>query len=88
MDDFIITTTPNVEGYVIEKYCGIVSDSCFFLIYDQESFSELIKKAQLLGANAIVGLVINVYSNVSGSHGCDTNAENQAYGTAVRIRKK
>lgn len=26
MADFIVTTTPNVEGYMIEKYCGIVGE--------------------------------------------------------------
>ena len=80
MADFIVTTTPNVEGYMIEKYCGIVGEDYFIFNSDnmQESLSDMIDRAKQLGANAIVGLNIVV---------CDTRECNQAYGTAVRIRE-
>ena len=88
MNDFIITNTPNVEGYIIEEYCGIVYDEYF--CPDERSMrgalSGLMKQAQSLGANAIVGLVITVYPDVRGRY-TDTTVYNQAYGTAVSIRK-
>lgn len=84
MADFIVTTTPNVEGYMIEKYCGIVGEEYFIFNSDnmQESLSDMIDRAKQLGANAIVGLNIVVWSDTSVFKGC-----NQAYGTAVRIRE-
>lgn len=89
MADFIVTTTPNVEGYMIEKYCGIVGNDYFIFNSDnmQESLSDMIDRAKQLGANAIVGLNIVVWSDTSGFRGCDTRECNQAYGTAVRIRE-
>lgn len=88
--DFIVTTTPNIEGYTIEDYCGIVCDDffCFHNDNTEESLSDIIGKATKLGANAIVGLKIFSSSDVSGYNGCSTNIEYSAYGTAVRVTKK
>ena len=86
MTDFIITTTPNVEGYIIEKYCGIVGGNSvlpwdFYKDHNvQESLSDIIDKAKQLGANAIVGLNIIVWAD-------EGNESYQSYGTAVRIRE-
>lgn len=88
--DFIVTTTPNIEGYAIDEYCGIVCDDffCFHNDNTQESLSDIIEKAKKLGANAIVGLKMFSSSDVSGYSGCSTNIEYSAYGTAVRVTQK
>ena len=88
--DFIVTTTPNIEGYTIEEYCGIVLDESFNQYEEntRESLSDIVEKAKKLGANAIVGLRIVTASDVHGDYGCSTNLEYSVYGTAVRITKK
>ncbi|MBO4740630.1 MAG: heavy metal-binding domain-containing protein [Bacteroidales bacterium] len=88
--DFIVTTTPNIEGYAIEEYCGIVLDNSFNQYEEntRKSLSDIIEKAKRLGANAIVGLKIVTASYVHGDYGCSTDIEFSAYGTAVRVTQK
>ncbi len=79
----IITTTPNIEGYEIIEYLGIISGD-IDIVNEQD---EIIKLAYEKNADAVVGVTTSAYAEVSG----DIVMSSVHYittGTAVRIRKK
>lgn len=65
--DFIITTTNHIEGYDIEKYCGIIAVrkeyvDMYFDSYFERAKEDFIDKAKGLGANAVVGFRVDIVS--------------------------
>lgn len=103
----IVTTTPSVEGYRVERYCGLVHGETVNGInalkdigaglrnvfggrsagYEEElikarqdALDEMERRAQELGANAIIGLIVDVEAMGAGDM-----LVVSATGTAVQI---
>ena len=84
----IITTTPQIEGYEITEYLGLVGD--LDEVARLEGIIEVLEtEAAKLGADAVVGVAIHPAPGGGSGFGgsIDSNCC-YAYGTAVRIRKK
>ena len=79
----IITTTPNIEGYEITEYLGIVGGN-IDIIYGQD---ELVKLAEERNADAVVGIKSMSYVEVTGNV-ANSTIYYVTIGTAVKIRKK
>lgn len=79
----IITTTPNIEGYEIIEYLGIISGD-IDIVYEQD---EIIKLAYEKNADAVVGVTTSAYVEVSDIV-TTSHVHYITTGTAVRIRKK
>ncbi len=97
-DDLMVSTTPQLEGYRIERYIGVVFGDAIF----DAAFSKLeahfardravavhsmARKAREIGANAVVGLSFNCGSfqrQGSNREICTISV----YGTAVRVRSR
>jgi uncharacterized protein YbjQ (UPF0145 family) len=79
----IITTTPNIEGYEIIEYLGIISGD-IDIVNEQD---EIIKLAYEKNADAVVGVTTSAYVEVSDIV-TTSSVHYITTGTAVRIRKK
>ena len=79
----IITTTPNIEGYEITEYLGIVGGD-IDIIYGQD---ELVRLAEEKNADAVVGVMSMPYVEVQGAV-TGSSVYQITIGTAVKIRKK
>jgi len=94
--DLIVSTTPQLEGYAVERYIGVVSgDVVFDATYTrlEQNFARdramavhsMVRKAREIGANAVIGLSFNCGSfqrQGTKKEVCSISA----YGTAVKIR--
>jgi uncharacterized protein YbjQ (UPF0145 family) len=93
MTNILITTTPTVENRPVREYLGIVSGEAVFYSEDlplsmlrkarEKAIQEMIKEAEELGANAVIGVRID-YKTI------DTSRDARAMiliatGTAVRL---
>ena len=94
--DIIVSTTPQLEGFSVERYIGVVSGDVVF----DASFTGLeqhfardraiavhnmVRKAREIGANAVIGLSFNCGSfqrQGTKKEVCSISA----YGTAVKIK--
>ncbi|MDJ0810158.1 MAG: heavy metal-binding domain-containing protein [Desulfobacterales bacterium] len=95
-DDLIVSTTPQLEGYRIERYIGVVfGDAVFDAAFSKieahfardraVAVHSMVRKAREIGANAVIGLSFNCGSfqrQGSKREICTISA----YGTAVRVR--
>ncbi len=95
-DDLIVSTTPQLEGYRIERYIGVVfGDAVFDAAFSKleahfardraMAVHSMVRKAREIGANAVVGLSFNCGSfqrQGSKREICTISA----YGTAVSVR--
>jgi len=76
----IVTTTSSVEGRPVKSYLGIVSGECFqledsfqgaagkeeaLLTASHKALAKMTQRAEALGANAIVGVSIDVEAQSS-----------------------
>jgi uncharacterized protein YbjQ (UPF0145 family) len=69
MTNILITTTPTVENRPVREYLGIVSGEAFYGSKDlslstlrnarKKAIQEMIKEAEELGANAVIGVKID-----------------------------
>jgi len=97
-EDIIVSTTPQLEGYAVERYIGVVSGDVVFnasFTRVEQNFARdramavhgMVRKAREIGANAVIGLSFNCGS----FHRQGTKKELcsiSAYGTAVKIKTK
>lgn len=95
--DLIVSTTPILEGYRVDRYLGVVSGDVVFdptFTRLEQNFSRdraaavhhMVRKAREIGANAVIGLSFNCGS----FHRQGTNkavCSISAYGTAVRVNR-
>jgi uncharacterized protein YbjQ (UPF0145 family) len=95
-DNVIVSTTPQLEGYRIERYIGVVfGDAIFDAAFTRleahfardraVAVHSMVRKAREIGANAVVGLSFNCGSfqrQGSKREVCTISA----YGTAVQVR--
>ena len=95
-EDIIVSTTPQLEGYAVERYIGVVSGDVVFsasFTRVEQNFARdramavhsMVRKAREIGANAVIGLSFSCGS----FHRQGTKKELcsiSAYGTAVKIR--
>ena len=71
----IVTTTSDVDGHPVKSYLGIVTGECFqmddssdgpkgkeevLLVAQQKALAKMTQRAEALGANAVVGVGIDV----------------------------
>ena len=96
--DLIVSTTPQLEGYAVERYIGAVSGDVVFdatLTRLEQKFARdramavhsMVRKARAIGANAVVGLSFNCGSfqrQGTKKEVCSISA----YGTAVKIKSQ
>jgi uncharacterized protein YbjQ (UPF0145 family) len=92
MTNILITTTPTVENRPVREYLGIVSGEAVFWSKElplwrlrearENAIQEMIKEAEDLGANAVIGVTISMY--VLKENGHDYRIQ-IATGTAVRL---
>lgn len=94
--DLIVSTTPQLEGYTVERYIGVVSgDVVFDATYTrlEQNFARdramavhsMVRKAREIGANAVIGLSFNCgsFQRQGTKKGvCSISA----YGTAVSVK--
>lgn len=86
----IKTNTPNIEGYQIIEYLGIVYSFRENYAYVTDEIHDLIEdltnKAEKLGADAIISLTITSASTYSEDDYTGLKPDMIAYGTAVKIQ--
>jgi uncharacterized protein YbjQ (UPF0145 family) len=94
--DIIVSTTPHLEGFAIERYIGVVSGDVVFdptftrleqnFVRDRAvAVHHMVRKAREIGANAVVGMSFNCGSfQRQGTKKAVCSIS--AYGTAVRIK--
>jgi uncharacterized protein YbjQ (UPF0145 family) len=97
-DNLMVSTTPQLEGYRIERYIGVVfGDAVFDPAYSKievhfardraVAVHSMVRKAREIGANAVVGLSFNCgsFQRQGSKRGICTIS---AYGTAVKVRNQ
>ena len=97
-DNLMVSTTPQLEGYRIERYIGVVfGDAVFDAAYSKieahfardraVAVHSMARKAREIGANAVVGLSFNCgsFQRQGSKRGICTIS---AYGTAVKVRNQ
>ncbi|MGD9332875.1 MAG: heavy metal-binding domain-containing protein [Desulfobacterales bacterium] len=96
--DIIVSTTPQLEGFAVERYFGVVSGDVIFdasFTRLEQNFARdramavhsMVRKARHIGANAVIGLSFNCGSfqrQGSKKEVCSISA----YGTAVKIKSQ
>lgn len=94
--DMIVSTTPHLQGYKVERYIGVVSGDVVFdptFTRLEQNFSRdratavhhMVRKAREIGANAVIGLSFNCGSfQRQGTNKAVCSIS--AYGTAVKIK--
>ena len=96
--DIIVSTTPQLEGFAVERYFGVVSGDVVFdatFTRLEQNFARdramavhsMVRKARDIGANAVIGLSFNCGSfhrQGSKKEVCSISA----YGTAVKIKPR
>lgn len=87
----IITTTNTIENYQVVEYLGIVKsfrEDYWNVKKEMEDLiNDLIKEAEGIGADAIIGLTISSASTYGQDDDGCTKPDMIAYGTAVKIKK-
>jgi uncharacterized protein YbjQ (UPF0145 family) len=97
-DNLMVSTTPQLEGYRIERYIGVVfGDAVFDAAFSKieahfardraVAVHSMVRKAREIGANAVVGLSFNCgsFQRQGSKRGICTIS---AYGTAVKVRNQ
>jgi uncharacterized protein YbjQ (UPF0145 family) len=94
----IVSTTPQLEGYRIERYIGVVyGDAVFDAAFTKieahvardraVAVHNMVREAREIGANAVVGLSFNCGSFQR--QGCKREmCTISAYGTAVKVANR
>ena len=95
--DIVVSTTPDLDGFSIERYIGVVSGDVVFaptftrleqhFIRDRAvAVHHMVRKAREAGANAVVGMRFNCGSiQRQGTRRAVCSIS--AYGTAVRVKQ-
>lgn len=97
LQSIIISTTPVLPGYTIQKYCGMVSNTLIFTYLPKtvsDTLPSIIKEAEYnlkkeaikVNANAVIGVSFSVYSFDDDKVANITNLT--LCGTAVYIEKQ
>ena len=95
-EDVIVSTTPQLEGYKIERYIGVVyGDAVFDAAFAKleahfardraVAVHAMVRKAREIGANAVIGLSFNCGSFQRQGSKREVCAIS-AYGTAVKVK--
>ena len=96
--DILVSTTPQLEGFSVERYIGVVSGDVVFdatFTRLEQNFARdramavhsMVRKARAIGANAVIGLSFNCGSfqrQGTKKEVCSISA----YGTAVKIKSR
>ena len=77
-DDIIVTTTPQLEGFQVERYIGVARERAV-------ATHNMVRKARAIGANAVLGLRFRCGAVPRMGVKYEACAIS-AYGTAAKVR--